>query len=104
MLALVGVEAPARISANTRLSHVRIIRASTAFGRDPVDVLGRILDVTGLAVNAILRVDLEPWLTAFSFDKFVNAGRAISLLGSVVIVQVDRRRYLRVLERQMNGL
>src|SRR5687768_9517764 len=103
MLALAGLEAPARISAKTRDSHVRIIRPSSAFGRDPIDVLGRILDVTGLAVNAILGVDLEPRLTAVSLDKFVNARRAISLLRPVIFGQVDRRRYDRVFERQVNG-
>ena len=40
--------------------HVRVIGASSAFRCDPVDVLGRVLDVAGLAVDAILRVDLKP--------------------------------------------
>ena len=48
-----------------RLSHVRIVRPAAALRRDPVDVLRRILDVAGFAVDAVLRVDLEPrtrWL------------------------------------------
>src|ERR1700730_3258329 len=40
-------------------SHVRIVRPTTAFGRDPHDVLRRILDVARLAVHAVLRVDQE---------------------------------------------
>ena len=41
------------------LSHIRIIRAATALGRNPGDVLIGILDVAGFAVNTILRVDHE---------------------------------------------
>ena len=38
--------------------HVAVVWPATAFWCDPVNVLGRILDVTGLTVHAILRVDL----------------------------------------------
>ena len=41
-------------------SHVRVVRPAAAFGRDPHDVLRRVLDVAGLAVHAVLRVDLQP--------------------------------------------
>src|SRR4051812_22373945 len=40
------------------LSHVRIVRSARPLGGLPVDVLVRILDVAGLAVDAVLRVDL----------------------------------------------
>ena len=40
--------------------HIGIIGSSAAFGHDPVDVLGRVLDVACLAVDAVLRVDLKP--------------------------------------------
>src|SRR2546426_12776022 len=39
--------------------HVRVVRPAAAFGRDPDDVLQRILDVAGLALHAVLRVDLQ---------------------------------------------
>src|SRR5690606_38681230 len=42
-----------------RLSHVLVDRPFTPLGRDPVDVLVRVLDVTGLAVHAVLRIDDE---------------------------------------------
>src|SRR5258708_32998106 len=42
-----------------RRSHIRVVRAAAALGDDPVNVLQRVLDVTSLAVNAILRVDLQ---------------------------------------------
>src|SRR3954447_3179389 len=84
--------------------HVRIIGASAAFGGDPVDVLGRVLDVAGFAVDAVLGVDLEPRFTTLALDKFVNACRTITLLGTGINRQVDGRGYVRVLERQMNRL
>src|SRR5438477_16080 len=84
--------------------HVRIIGASAAFWGDPIDILGRVLDVACLAVDAILGVDLKPRFTAFTLDEFVNARRAVSLLWAVVDRQVDRRGYVGVLERQMNRL
>jgi hypothetical protein len=40
--------------------HVRIVGPAAAFGRDPVDVLQRILDVAGLAMHAIGGVYLQP--------------------------------------------
>jgi hypothetical protein len=42
-----------------RSLHVGIIGSSSAFGDDPIDVLGRVFDVAGLAVHTILRVDLK---------------------------------------------
>src|ERR1700740_2826020 len=39
--------------------HVGIVGATAAFRRDPDDVLRRVLDVAGLAVHAVLRVDLQ---------------------------------------------
>jgi hypothetical protein len=43
------------------LSHIRIIRPAAAFRRHPVNVLGRVLDVAGFAVDAVLSIDLQPW-------------------------------------------
>src|SRR5881394_3042199 len=84
--------------------HVRIIGSSPAFGCDPVDVLGRVLDVARLAVDAILRVDLESRLSICVLDKLVNSRRTITLLGTSIHRKVDRGGYVRVLERQMNRL
>src|SRR3954469_17441691 len=84
--------------------HVRVIGASTAFGCDPVDVLGRVLDVTRLAVDAILGVDLEPRFTVLALHEFVHARRTITLFGPSIYRKVDGGGYVRVLERQMNRL
>jgi hypothetical protein len=40
-------------------SHAVVDRSFAALRRHPVDVLRRILDVAGLAVHAVLRVDLQ---------------------------------------------
>src|SRR4051812_15957308 len=84
--------------------HVRVIGASSAFRRDPVDVLGRILDVAGLAVDAVLSVDLKPRFATFPIHEFINSSGAVTLLGPAEDRQVDRRGYVGVLERQMNRL
>ena len=42
-----------------RRSHAAVVGAGAAFGRHPGDVLGRILDVAGLAVDAVGGVDAE---------------------------------------------
>src|SRR6478752_6980329 len=52
-------------------SHVRIVRPAAAFGRDPDDVLRRVLDIAGLAMHAVLRVDLQALVAVVGFDEFV---------------------------------
>src|SRR5690242_21697867 len=93
----------AAASARPASLHVGIVRPSSAFGDDPVDVLGRVLDVAGLAVNAILRVDLEARPGRF-LDELVDAGRAISLLGPRIFRKIDLDRYGGVLEGQVDRL
>ena len=68
--------------------HVGIIRPSSALGHDPVDVLGRVLDVARLAVDAILRVDLKPREPRL-LDELVDPRRAISLLRPRIVGEVD---------------
>src|SRR5580765_8082244 len=96
--AVAGAAPSARAATPAPVSHlhIRVIGASAAFGGDPVDVLGRVLDVARLAVDAVLGVDLKPRLATFTFHEFVNARRAISLLGAAIDRQIDRRRYIGV--------
>jgi hypothetical protein len=77
--------------------HVRIIRSSPAFRSDPIDVLGRVLDVAGLTVDAVLSIDLKPALSVRIFDKLVDASGTITLFRAVVERQIDLNRYGRVL-------
>src|SRR5512135_1370958 len=46
-------------------SHVGVVGATTAFGHHPFDVLRRVLDVAGLAVDAVRRIDLQPGRAPF---------------------------------------
>jgi len=39
--------------------HRRILWPTTTLGYHPSDILARIFDITGLAVNTVLRVDLK---------------------------------------------
>jgi hypothetical protein len=55
-------------------------------------------------MDAVLGVDLQSLLTVYTFDEFINTRRAISLLGPAIDRQVDRGRYVGVLERQVNRL
>ena len=84
--------------------HVGVIRAAGAFRRHPGDVLGRVLEVAGLAVHAVLCVDLEHLLAVFLRHHFVHAGRAVALRRFVVQRQVLRQRNARVGELQVAGL
>src|SRR3546814_7875359 len=53
--------------------HVGVVRSAGTFGRDPGDVLRRVLDVAGLAVHAVLRVDLEALAAIVVAHDLVNA-------------------------------
>src|SRR5258708_3485939 len=86
-------------------SHIRVVRSTTALGYDPVDNLPRILDVESFAVNAILRVDLQPFAAARRLrHDLVDPGRTIALLGRIVERIVDGDRQIRVHQLQMRGL
>src|SRR5512145_1791814 len=90
---------------NAMTLHVRVIRSPASLGDNPVDVLGRVLDVAGLAVHAVLGVDLQtrvaPVLVA---DDLVDARRAVALLGGVVKGEIHAYRNRRIAKREMAGL
>src|ERR1700676_5241343 len=62
--------------------------STAALGRHPVDVLRRILDVAGLAVHAVLRVDPQLRL-AGEFLDLIHARRTIPRLGTGVFLVID---------------
>ena len=64
--------------------HPRIIRPTAAFGRYPDDILRRVFDVAGFAVDAVLGVDLQAVGVVFVFDVFVDAGGAVAGFGAGV--------------------
>src|SRR5450830_426175 len=81
--------------------HPRVVRSTAAFGRDPHDVLGRVLDVAGLAMHAVLRVDLQAVAVVFVLDELIDPGRAVARLGSCIPGQVDGHRHAGIFQGQM---
>src|SRR5882672_2489991 len=84
--------------------HVRVVRSASALWRDPNDVLGRVLDVAGLAVDAVLRVDLETVGAVIVVDEFVHARRTVAAFRACVFREVQGDGDGRVLENQVAGL
>src|SRR5579859_4852368 len=80
-----------------RPSHIRIVRPAAAFGHYPIDILLGVLDVAGLAVHAVLRVDLQPlavdpapWPVPWPvIDDLVDPGGTIALFGRIVEAVID---------------
>src|SRR5258706_13190465 len=81
--ATVFIFVPPFAMAHPSPSHVRVVRAAATFRDDPYDVLRRILDVAGLAVDAVLRIHLQPGLRVFRHE-FVHPSRTVTRLGSGV--------------------
>src|SRR5690606_8782467 len=84
--------------------HVGVVRTTSTFRRHPGDVLGRVLDIAGLAVHAVLRVDLEALAAVVVGHYFVDARRAVALGRFVVHRQVLLDRDARVGQLEMNRL
>src|SRR5574343_661742 len=59
--------------------HIGVSRAFASLWHHPIDVLRRILDVAGLAMHAVLRIDLQARLTFLVTEDFIDAGWAKAL-------------------------
>ena len=54
-------------------SHSIVVRSAAAFGCDPVDIAGAVLDITCFTVDTVLSVDLQPLrLAVLRRDEFVD--------------------------------
>src|SRR3989440_12322900 len=84
--------------------HVWVVRSPPTLWGDPDDILGRVLDVTGLAVNAVLRVDLEAVGAVAVFHEFGHARRTVAAFGARVFREVQADGDTRVLENQVARL
>lgn len=85
--------------------HAVVGGATASLGHHPVDVLLGVLDITGLAVDAVLRVDLQLHVAALLVGHvLVDAGWAEALLGSLVYGKIVINRYVVILERQVSRL
>ena len=90
------------------LGHV-VLGTITTLGHSPVNVLGGHLDVTGLAVDTVLRVDLESDALGLGFvsNVLVDTGGAEAVLNTLVNgVRLGRMgiKIVAVLDAQMAGL
>ncbi|EAP75820.1 hypothetical protein ISM_13180 [Roseovarius nubinhibens ISM] len=83
--------------------HIGVVRPVTALRRGPVDVLLGILDVTGLAVHAVLEVD-DKFRLPVLFDHLIDPRRAVALRRFGIFRQVDLNRNARILELEVTGL
>ena len=61
-------------------------------------------DVAGLAVHAVLRVDLQAVVAVVVLDELVHAGRTVARFRAAVLGQVDLHRHRRILQRQVHRL
>src|SRR5436309_5635116 len=82
--------------------HVGIVGAAAAFRRDPDDVLQRVLDIAGLAVHAVLRVDPQA-RRGLEIHELIDTRRAVALLRPGIDLQI-LQGYGRILERQVDRL
>ena len=60
--------------------HIRIVRPTSALGRDPLYVFGRVLDIASFAVDAVLRVDDKARVSIpcrIRVNNFVDASWAV---------------------------
>src|ERR1035441_6817464 len=75
------------------MSHIGIVGAAAAFRHYPSNVLLRVLDVAGLAMNAILIVDLKARILTFDImNDLKDTRRTIALRRLVKQRQVDPDR------------
>src|SRR5471030_1725968 len=84
--------------------HIWIVWSTPALWRHPDDILRRVLDVAGLAVHAVLRVDLQAVAGVVVFHEFVYARRTVTIFRPGIGGEIDLYRYARVLQREMDRL
>src|SRR3546814_11396278 len=72
--------------------HAVVDWAFAALRSHPHDILRGVLDVAGLAVHAVLRIDLQAVLACVGLDEFLHAGRTVSRFGAALLGPVDRHR------------
>src|SRR5215204_2031979 len=83
------------------ISHIHVVRPAAALGRNPVDVLVRVLDVAGFAVDAVLGVDLVAH-AALALDPFVHTRRAVELRGAAIDIVLGGLLQGRILHLEMD--
>src|SRR3984957_6557034 len=85
------------------LSHAFVIRAASAFGRNPVDDLVGVGDIAGLAVDAVRGVDFQ-FRRALLRHHFVYGRRTKILAGIAVFADAAVNADIRLENDQVAGL
>ena len=76
--------------------HTRIVRAARALWHYPLNILRRVLNIAGLTVDAVLRVDLEALRAISLVDYLIHPCWTVSLSRLIEFRQIDRDRDRRV--------
>src|SRR5690348_886123 len=84
-------------------SQVLVVRTAAAFRRGPGDDLVRVLDVAGLAMHAVRRVDLQALAGAVGHD-LVDAGGAETLARIAVFLDALGDADIRVGDLEVDRL
>src|SRR6185437_433437 len=84
-------------------SHIGVVRPAAPLRGNPGNVLVRILDVAGFAVDAVLRVDHEFREAAF-LHPFIDASRAVPRGGACINVVLGLFLQLKIDDAQMDRL
>src|SRR5712691_10206008 len=85
------------------LSHVRIIGTAATFGSKPRNVVVGVLDVAGLTVHAVLRIDHKPEIAPLA-HPLIDAGRTIAIRGSGIDVVLGTFLQGHLSDLEMNRL
>ena len=98
-----GPEQKIDVTRDPKPLHVAVIGPASALRHNPVDILCRILDITGFTVDAVLGIDLESGSCAF-LNNFINPSRAIALRRLIKFWQIDGNRNAGILQSEVTGL
>ena len=84
--------------------HVWIIGPAGTFRDDPVDILGRILNVARFTVYTVLRIDLKTFYMIFILDDLRHACRAVTLRGLVIKWKIMLKGGIGIRQLKVAGL
>jgi hypothetical protein len=87
--------------------HIQIVRAASAFWRDPLYVFGRVLDIASFAMDAVLRIDDKAWVCVTCLvrvNDLIDAGWAVEARRFPESGQIVTNGDIRVTQPKVNGL
>ena len=84
-----GTQLRVNVNRFAQYLHASVIGTTAPFRRDPDDVLRRVFDVAGLAMHAVLRIDLQTVAVVVVFHIFVNTSGTVAALRPCVLGQIN---------------